>query len=86
MKTEIKKFRFNDYKFGELYSRFGITATHFMPFDNQSLENYGDAQGLTEEEYLQQIKNYLYSTVYQGIRYFFETPEQLKEFCKMVEG
>ena len=35
-----------------------------------------DLQGLVES---------LYSTVYKGYRWYFETPEKLKEFCEILE-
>jgi hypothetical protein len=80
MKIKNKKFKFNDYKFGEMYPKFGIIATHFLPFDEVR------ERDLTDEDDIKDLLSYQLSTVYNGIRYFFETPEQLKVFCEMVEA
>jgi len=77
-------FNFNDYSLNQLHEKFGCIMCCFYPFDK--IENLLSDTGLTEEEYLQSLKDYALSTVHKGIRYYFETPEQLKSFCEMVEA
>ena len=79
-------FNYSDYSPREQYEKFGIYSVHFMPFENQDLGAYSPQMGLSEEEYIAKLKEYQYSTVYKGIRYYFESPEQLKSFCEMVEA
>ena len=39
----------------------------------------------TIEECQETLKEYCHSTIYQGFRYFFDSLENLKKFCEMVE-
>ena len=86
METKNKKFKYGDYSPKDMYTKFGVYSVHFFPFEDQNLSTYGEIGGQTEEQYQKSLKEYLLSTVYDGIRYFFETPEQLKAFCEMVEA
>jgi hypothetical protein len=83
---EKVKFSYNDYSPKEQYEKFGIYTVDFMPFENQDLDEYNPKMGLSENEYIAKLKEYQYSTVYKGIRYYFKTPKQLKSFCEIVEA
>lgn len=47
-----------------------------MAPDAEDIAAYGDDLKIFAES--------IYSTVYRGYRWYFETPEKLKEFCKIV--
>lgn len=79
------KFNYADYTPIEMFTKFGITATHFYPFDEMETEKYRSDCGLTKDEYVEHLERYRQSTVYKGIRYFFKTPEQLQSFCELIE-
>ena len=36
-------------------------------------------------EWIDDLKEYCHSTIYQGFRYFFNSLENLKKFCEMAE-
>lgn len=72
-------FDFNKYSLKELYEKFNVVQVGFHPFDDfDPWEN--------EEDRLSALEDLKYSTVYKGIRYYFKTPKDLKNFCEMVEG
>lgn len=83
---KMKKFKFCDYSLNELYKQFGCTSIHLMPFDESETKKYNPNCGLSHEEYVEELEKYRQSTVYEGIRYFFTTPERLKAFCELIEG
>ena len=73
----------------------GAYRVHFRPFENtlSDVENdlykqimNGSLEDVTAQaDELQAFAECLYSTVYKGIRWYFETPEKLKEFCEILE-
>ncbi len=79
------RFYYNKYSPKEMWKKFGVYSVHFFPFENQDLDAYNPKMGLSIEEYSEKLKEYQYSTVYQGIRYFFKEPHKLQEFCEMIE-
>lgn len=73
----------------------GAYRVHFKPFENTLTDigqdlykqimngSFEEVTGQADE--LQEFAECLYSTVYKGIRWYFETPEKLKEFCEILE-
>lgn len=68
---------------------------NFRPFENTLTDTeqdlYKKIMYPTDDEVvgcaddLQAFAECLYSTVYKGYRWYFETPEKLKEFCQILE-
>jgi hypothetical protein len=55
----------------------GSWSCDFRPFEKREYQIGSiDIDRLNDEQL---------STVYRGIRFYFETPEQLKAFCEMIE-
>ena len=75
---------------------FAMTGAHrvsFHPFENTLTEEeqFIKVQIDNKEEIieacsddLQTFSEHIYSTVYHGYRWYFETPEKLQAFCKVV--
>lgn len=73
----------------------GAYRVHFRPFENTLTDTeqdlYKQIMHPTNDEVsgqaddLQVFAECLYSTVYKGVRWYFETPEKLKEFCDVLE-
>lgn len=65
---------------GLIYKHFGCWSCDFQPFVKNPISktDYGkiDVERLIAERH---------STVYRGIRFYFENVDQLKVFCEIVE-
>lgn len=60
-----------------LCQEIGAWSCDFRPFEEREYQiDSTDIDRLNREQL---------STVYRGIRFYFETPEQLKAFCEMIE-
>lgn len=60
-----------------LCQEMGAWSCDFRPFEKREYQiGSVDIDRLNSEQL---------STVYRGIRFYFETPEQLKAFCEMIE-
>ena len=80
--TENKPIIFyNKYTLNELREKFGIISVHFYPFEDMG---YVYETEDVDEAY-DSLKEYVHSTIYQGFRYFFNSLDNLKKFCEMVE-
>lgn len=77
---------YNQYTPKQFWEEFGCYSVDFYPFEDQQLNEHDPTRGLNESEYQDRIKEYFYSTVYQGIRYFFEEPACLQKFCEYIEN
>lgn len=71
----------------------GAYRVSFSPFANTLTEEEQDVKNKIERgdemiescaDDLQIFVEHLYSTVYHGYRWYFETPEKLKAFCEVV--
>ena len=77
----------------QTFANIGAYRVSFRPFENMLTEEEqavkekierGDEVIEAYADDLQSFVEHLYSTVYHGYRWYFETPEKLKEFCKVV--
>lgn len=60
-----------------LCQKIGAWSCDFRPFEKREYKiGIVDIDRLNDEQL---------STVYSGVRFYFETPEQLKAFCEMTE-
>lgn len=87
---------------GYIHQLLGVTRVHFYPFDYGytdeeqalvDLVNYekklDDADKYDLQEAIKAAENFIelqYSTVYKGIRFYFDNGEDLKRFCEIVEN
>ena len=55
----------------------GAWSCDFRPFEKREYK-IGSVD-------IDRLNNEQLSTVYSGVRFYFETPEQLKAFCEMIE-
>lgn len=56
----------------------GIFSSDFYPYDEEMIIKEA-------EEMVEDFLKHRFSTVFQGIRYYFQTGAQLKEFCEIVD-
>lgn len=75
---EDRGFSFNNYSLIELNEFFNVISVCFRPFDD--FEKWDNEKDRREE-----LESMKYSTIYKGIRYYFDNPADLKNFCEMVE-
>lgn len=76
------------------WAEMGCFGVSFHPFESTLTEEeeslYKQIMDESQEEIeacaydLKVFTESIYSTVYRGYRWYFETPEKLKEFCKIV--
>ena len=66
-KGEREMFEYGKLSPNEMYKQYGIYSFHFYPFEDQNLNKYGEIGGMSEEEYVENLQQYLISTVYKGI-------------------
>lgn len=70
----------------EIYKLFGVFSCDFFPFENlmtsKEEENIGN---WTDKEIAERLWKERISTVFNGVRFYFETHEQLKRFCEIAE-
>lgn len=64
----------------KIHELLGVFSCDFFPFMEQHLMTNDDG-----EPDIERIKKEQYSTVYRGIRFYFDTPEQLQAFCETIE-
>lgn len=77
-----------------LFASLGCFRVSFYPFENTMTEeeeilykqimNPAARNIAAHGDDLKVFAESIYSTVYRGYRWYFETPEKLKEFCKIV--
>ena len=80
--TPSKNIKFyNKFTPKEQHEKFGIISVHFEPFEDME---YIYENEIVEEAYAS-LEEYVHSTIYQGFRYFFNSLENLKQFCEMAE-
>ncbi len=65
---------------GLFYKHFGCWSCDFQPFVDNPIPKTDDGEIDAERLIAER-----HSTVYRGIRFYFETCEQLKAFCEIVE-
>ena len=77
----------------QTFARVGAYRVSFRPFENTLTEEEeiikkkierGDEAIESCYDDLLIFVEHLYSTVYHGYRWYFETPEKLKAFCQLV--
>ena len=64
----------------KIHELLGVWSCDFYPFMPQHLMTNDDG-----EPDIERIEKEQYSTVYRGIRFYFDTPEQLEVFCMVIE-
>ena len=64
----------------KIHKLLGVWSCNFYPFEEDTLPTDDDG-----EYDIEQIVKERNSTVYRGIRFYFDTPEQLKVFCETLE-
>lgn len=64
----------------KIHSLLGVWSCNFFPFEEDTLPTNDDG-----EYDIERIIKERNSTVYRGIRFYFDTPEQLKAFCMALE-
>ena len=79
----------------DLYKLLGCYRVNFHPFEDTLTEEetdlYKQIMNGSLEEVTGQASDFqtfaesIYSTVYRGWRWYFETPQQLKRFCDILE-
>lgn len=72
---------YNKYTPKEQNEKFGIVSVHFEPFED--MEYIYENENV--EEAYESLEEYVHSTIYQGFRYFFNSLENLKQFCELAE-
>ena len=65
---------------GKIHEQLGVWSCNFFPFEEDPLPTNNDG-----EYDIEQIIKERNSTVYRGIRFYFDTPEQLEVFCMAIE-
>ena len=68
---------------GLFYKKYGCWSCDFYPFCNNNVPPTEDDGETIDVERLVLER---YSTVYRGIRFYFDNGDQLKAFCKIVES
>lgn len=68
---------------GLFYKKYGCWSCDFQPFSNHTPLPTEDNGETIDVERLAQER---YSTVYRGIRFYFDNGDQLKAFCKIIES
>lgn len=75
----MRKSELNEYSLQDFGDKFNVTSVCFCPFKEWiSFDDEDD-----EYEALEALK---YSTVFGGNRFYFDTPNDLKNFCEIVEN
>jgi len=66
-----------------LYEKIGAYRLHLYPFEDAMM-----VPGINSnpEEIIESLKELAFSTVYKGVRYYFENGHKLKQFCDLIEG
>lgn len=64
----------------KIHELLGVWSCNFFPFEEDLLPTNDDG-----EYDIERIIKERNSTVYRGIRFYFDTPEQLKAFCIALE-
>lgn len=68
---------------GLFYKKYGCWSCDFYPFCNNNVPPTEDDGETIDVERLVLER---YSTVYRGIRFYFDNGDQLKAFCKIIES
>ena len=75
----MKKSELREYSLQDFADKFNVTSVCFCPFKEWiSFDDEDD-----EYEDLEALK---YSTIYGGNRFYFDNPNDLKNFCEIVEN
>ena len=79
---------------GDAYRLFGASACNFQPFSDSQTEEETLLREVIESAPAEitmstwavvQLLNEKYTTVYRGIKFYFESGTALKRFCDLVE-